>query len=343
MEKFAEITGGSALLLPLREGLFDAGKKFEPKNGKRCIAVVLAVVLLVTHGMQLEREGSIPKEFLHTQEKSVEICVENVGSKVIKEEIPAEISKTEIIPEYPMPSYEVVQEETVAVPEVTPNVVFPEIEEPVVVPPIVEKPLAETPLVEEEQGEAIVDEVNPPSAFSGFVIDENGMICGIDTEILSISEGYLELPSEGCVGIRRGALAAIGAGIREVYIPSNISTIEEGAFSGLTCLEWIEAETGNTGCMSVDGVLFDGNGTMLLTFPSGRTDGYIVPANVTGIASSAFANTQITFLDLWSCEPLMIGESIFGEQGGKGLEVRVQEKDMEWYQNAFAGYDVCIL
>ncbi len=68
----------------------------------------------------------------------------------------------------------------------------------------------------------------------------------------------------------------------------------------------------------MDGVLFDGNGTTLLTFPSGRTDGYIVPVNVTGIASSAFANTQITFLDLWSCEPLMIGESIFGEQGGKG-------------------------
>lgn len=338
MEKFAEITGGSALLLPLREGLFDAGKKYEPKNGKRCIAVVLAGVLLVTHGMQLEREGNIPKEFVHTQEKSVEICVENVGSKVIKEEIPVEISKIEMTPEYSMPSYEVVQEEEMAVPEVIPNVIFPEIEEPVVVPPIVEKPL-----VEEEQGEVIVEEVDPPSAFSGFVIDENGMICGIDTEILSISDGYLELPSEDCVGIRRGALAEIGDLIREVYIPSNISTIEEGAFSGLTCLEWIEAEPGNTGCISVDGVLFNGNGTTLLTFPSGRTDGYIVPVNVTGIASSAFANTQITFLDLWSCEPLMIGKSIFGEQGGKGLEVRVQEKDMEWYQNAFAGYDVCIL
>ena len=66
-----------------------------------------------------------------------------------------------------MPSYEVVQEEEMAVPEVIPNVIFPEIEEPVVVPPIVEKPL-----VEEEQGEVIVDEVDPPSAFSGFVIDE---------------------------------------------------------------------------------------------------------------------------------------------------------------------------
>ncbi len=112
-----------------------------------------------------------------------------------------------------MPSYEVVQEEEMAVPEVIPNVIFPEIEEPVVVPPIVEKPL-----VEEEQGEVIVDEVDPPSAFSGFVIDENGMICGIDTEILSISDGYLELPFEDCVGIRRGALAEIGDLIREVFL-----------------------------------------------------------------------------------------------------------------------------
>lgn len=338
MEKFEEITGGSALLLPLREGVFDVGKKYEPKNGKRCIAVVLAGVLLVAYGIQLERGRSIAEMVVYTPEKEVEIYVENNGCNGIKEEIPVEISKTEMMPEYSIPSYEVVQEEEMSVSEVIPNVIFPEIEEPVVVPPIVEKPL-----VEEEQGEVVVDEADPPSAFPGFVIDENEMICGIDTEILSISDGYLELPSEDCVGIRRGALAEIGDLIREVYIPSNISTIEEGAFLGLTCLEWIEAESGNTGCISVDGVLFNGNGTTLLTFPSGRTDGYIVPVNVTGIASSAFADTQITFLDLWSCEPLMIGESIFGEQGGKGLEVRVQEKDMEWYQNAFAGYDVCIL
>ncbi len=87
MEKFEEITGGSALLLPLREGLFEVGKKYEPKNGKRCIAVVLAGVLLVAYGMQLEWGRSIPETVVYTPEKAVEMCVENVGDNGIKEEI----------------------------------------------------------------------------------------------------------------------------------------------------------------------------------------------------------------------------------------------------------------
>ena len=57
----------------------------------------------------------------------------------------------------------------------------------------------------------------------------------------------------------------------------------------------------------------------------------------------AFANTNITYLDLWGCEPLQIGAAIFGEQGGNGLEVRVPAAYLEWYENAFAGYDVRIL
>ena len=69
MEKFEEITGGSALLLPLREGLFDVGKKYELKNGKGCIAVVLAGVLLVAYGMQLEWGRSIPETVVYTAEK----------------------------------------------------------------------------------------------------------------------------------------------------------------------------------------------------------------------------------------------------------------------------------
>lgn len=194
------------------------------------------------------------------------------------------------------------------------------------------------------EDDSITEEVpETPAAHAGFLIDGEGMICGIDVTALPTADGYLELPSEGCVGIRSGAFAEIGTGIAEVYIPENISVIEEGAFSGMCFLEWIEAAAGNPGCMTIEGVLFDGSGTTLLAFPGGRTDMYIVPENVTGIASGAFLDTAISRLDFWQCGAIELGENIFGTHNGNGIEVRVPEEYMPWYQEAFAGYDVLIL
>ena len=55
------------------------------------------------------------------------------------------------------------------------------------------------------------------------------MICGIaDTDV--ISDGYLVLPAEGCSGIRASAFAEVSEPITEIYIPANITRIEEGSF-----------------------------------------------------------------------------------------------------------------
>lgn len=182
-----------------------------------------------------------------------------------------------------------------------------------------------------------------PESLNGFLIDSEGMIYGIDSAAITVADGYLELPSEGCIGIRSGALTEFGAGIAEVYIPANISVIEEGAFSNLYLLEWIEAASGNPGYMSADGVLFDAGGTTLLTFPGQRTDMYMVPAGVTRIASGAFANTRISRIDFWQCGTIEIGTNVFGESGGNGIEVRAPEGNVQWYQDVFAGYNVQIL
>lgn len=194
-----------------------------------------------------------------------------------------------------------------------------------------------------EDGGTTEEITETPDTPAGFLIDGEGMICGIGDTVLAAANGYLELPSEGCVGIRSGALEGIGTGIAEIYIPANISIIEEGAFSGLCSLGWIEAAEGNPGCMSIDGVLFDGNGTMLLAFPGGRTDTYVVPAEVTRIASGAFKDTVISRLDFWLCGEIGLGENIFGTHNGNGIEVRVPEENISWYQEVFAGYDVMIL
>lgn len=182
-----------------------------------------------------------------------------------------------------------------------------------------------------------------PAAVSGFLIDSEGMICGVDASSVAVEDGYLELPAEGCSGIRRGAFTGTTAGIVEIYIPSNIVTVEEGAFSGLCQLEWIEVAGDNAGCMSTDGVLLDGSGTTLLAFPGGRTDRYSVPESVTRIADGAFADTCISGLDFWLCGPVEIGTGIFGSHNGNGMEIKVPAEYADWYQNHFTGYDVQIL
>lgn len=153
-------------------------------------------------------------------------------------------------------------------------------------------------------------------AGSAFLIDEAGMLYGFMPEKAEIVDGILELPMEGCIGIRKGVFDGYGENIVELYIPSNISVIEEGAFIGLDSLEWIEAADGNAGCTSVDGVLFDSSLTVLLTFPNGRTGAYIVPASVTRIADGAFANTSLSTLDMRDC-----GNAVSGEFAGAGMEV----------------------
>lgn len=143
----------------------------------------------------------------------------------------------------------------------------------------------------EDQTEAVVPEV-----IDGFYIDDEGMITGIADQSV-ISSGYLELPAEGCIGIRSGAFLSSAEGIRELYIPANISFIEIGALAGMWQLEWIEKESSG-GCYTEDGVLFSEDGACILSFPASRTGSYKVPTYVTTIASDAFSGAQITALDI---------------------------------------------
>lgn len=138
-----------------------------------------------------------------------------------------------------------------------------------------------------------------PKNVNGFLVDTSGMICGIAHADV-ISDGYVILPSEECSGIRATAFADISELITEIYIPSEITRIEEGAFACLRSLEWLEAE-GSDVCFTEDGVLFSENGTCILGFPSARTGAYKVPQRVTRFAEDAFATAQIEILDAVGC------------------------------------------
>ena len=139
-----------------------------------------------------------------------------------------------------------------------------------------------------------------------FLIDEAGMLYGINEEMLDCRSGVLELPSENCVGIRSHAFINGFTDIYEIYIPSNISVIETGAFDGIDNLFDIMVEEGNINYTSIDGVLYDEEEITLLAFPAGRTGGYIVPTQTERIAANVFAQTGLSVIDIRDCGTLLI-------------------------------------
>ena len=77
--------------------------------------------------------------------------------------------------------------------------------------------------------------------------------------------------------------------ITAVYIPASVTHIGNDAFASMYALERIEVAAENTHYCSVDGVLFDKQQTMLISYPpSKKADTYIVPATVRRLATGAF-------------------------------------------------------
>lgn len=138
-------------------------------------------------------------------------------------------------------------------------------------------------------------------AESAFLIDDTGMLYGFRPELADLSNGYLELPTEGCTGIRRGTFAGCTEWITEVHIPSNIVNIEDGAMTELCSLEYMVAETGHPTFITVDGVLYDIAGTTLLAYPAARVGAYFVPEQVQGVLENAFLNTSLSIIDVRGC------------------------------------------
>lgn len=134
----------------------------------------------------------------------------------------------------------------------------------------------------------------------GFLVDENGTICSIADPGKAVKNGYMRLPSEGCSSVAADAFANVPSGIIEVYIPANITYIEEGAFAGFGQTEWFSTDPSGA-YTSRDGVLFSEGGTCLLAFPAGRIGIYKVPQGVLRFATGAFEGASISKLDIRNC------------------------------------------
>ena len=149
---------------------------------------------------------------------------------------------------------------------------------------------------EEEEEPIEVGNIN-----TGYLINEEGVIYGLSGSKEVIQDGVLLFPEEGCSQIAGGALSDLGSAVEEIEIPVNITNIQSGAFAGLSNLGWIEADAANPAYVTVDGVLYTADGTVLLAFPAAWTGTFQVPESVKSFAESAFDGTNLECIDARSC------------------------------------------
>lgn len=199
----------------------------------------------------------------------------------------------------------------------------PIVEEIAVEEPVVEEIVAEKPGVKRDTtvnvaSESVItnpdsmenvknenkDEEEPIAAGNtdtGYLINAEGVIYGLSGNKEVIQDGVLSFPEEGCSQIAGGALSDLGSSVEEIEIPANITNIQPGVFAGLSNLGWIEADAANPAYVTVDGVLYTADGTVLLAFPAAWTGTFQVPESVKSFAESAFDGTNLECIDARSC------------------------------------------
>lgn len=241
--------------------------------------------------------------------ENINVSGNDLPEKVTIEAIQTDVNQADVIQVAAVPAEILVEE---------PMVEEIAVEEPVVEEIVAEKPgvkrdttinVASEPVItnpdsmenvknenEDEEGAIAVENID-----TGYLINAEGMICGLSGDKEVIKDGVLYFPEEGCSGIARGALSDLGSAVEEIEIPANITNIQPGAFVGLSNLGWIEADAANPAYVTVDGVLYTADGTVLLVFPAVWTGTFQVPESVKSFAESAFDGTNLECIDARSC------------------------------------------
>ena len=256
----------------------------------------------------------------------IAVCATTEDINVSGNDLPEKVTITKLIKEpekmdeHSYLSAEAIQADVIQAAAVPEEIL---VEEPVVEEIAVEESVAEEPDVKRDGTINVANEpiiTNPdsmenvkneneneeePTAVgntdTGYLINAEGMICGLSGNKEVIKDGVLYFPEEGCSGIAAGALSDLGSAVEEIEIPANITNIQPGAFVGLSNLGWIEADEANPAYVTVDGVLYTADGAVLLAFPAAWTGTFQVPESVKSFAESAFDGTNLECIDARSC------------------------------------------
>ncbi len=96
--------------------------------------------------------------------------------------------------------------------------------------------------------------------------------------------------SDGVVNIGAWALCYC-SDLKSISIPKSVMSIGSAAFYSCTSLEGVLADINNTKYMSVDGVLYNKNGTTLIYYPDAKSlTSFNVPDKVTSIGEYSFSS-----------------------------------------------------
>lgn len=220
------------------------------------------------------------------------VTIEAIQTDVNQAAVPAEILVEEPMVEEIAVEEPVVEEIVAEKPGVKRDTTINVASEPVITNP----DSMENVKNEDEEGAIAVENTD-----TGYLINAEGMICGLSGDKEVIKDGVLYFPEKGCSGIARGALSDLGSAVEEIEIPANITNIQPGAFVGLSNLGWTEADAANPAYVTVDGVLYTADGTVLLIFPAAWTGTFQVPESVKSFAESAFDGTNLECIDARSC------------------------------------------
>ena len=241
--------------------------------------------------------------------EDINVSGNDLPEKVTIEAIQTDVNQADVIQVAAAPAEILVEE--------------PMVEEIAVEEPVVEEIVAEKPAVKRDTTINVASEpiiTNPDSMENvkneteeeeepievgnintGYLINAEGVIYGLSGSKEVIQDGVLYFPEEGCSQIAGGALSDLGSAVEEIEIPVNITNIQSGAFAGLSNLGWIEADAANPAYVTVDGVLYTADGTVLLAFPAAWTGTFQVPESVKSFAESAFDGTNLECIDARSC------------------------------------------
>ena len=96
---------------------------------------------------------------------------------------------------------------------------------------------------------------------------------------------------EGLLSIGRRAFFRCQA-LKAIRIPAGVTEIGEAAFAACSSLEEFDVAAANERFGSDDGVLFSGDGTVLESYPGGKTGNYEIPASVNVVGRYSFHGTE---------------------------------------------------